>query len=103
MTDSYPYILTTVRFYKTEEGGRKGATPPTNFRCLFQYGGREFDCLLDLKETGSFSPGQEGVIPIQFLCPDLLVDSLAVGSKFHLREIRVVGEGVVKEIHLTSK
>jgi hypothetical protein len=57
-----------------------------------------FDCALLLDTTGPLSPGYEGSVPIKFLSPDYVKHRLSVGSRFVLKDFRVIGEGQVEEI-----
>lgn len=91
-------IIAKVRFYTADEGGRSGPTPSDIFRCPLEFSGEKFDCGLHLDKSGSISPGEEVIVPITFLVPELVKPRLLIGSKFTLWEMRTVAEGVVVEI-----
>lgn len=93
-----PDIIAIVELYPTEEGGRNSPTPPHQFRCIFVLGDENYDCLLSLGKTGALYPGHTYEIPIKFLRPDLIVESLTVGRKFYLRDLRLIAEGEVTAI-----
>jgi len=93
-----PDILTTVRFYKPEEGGRKIATPEKFFKCPFKFENEMFDCKLLLDGIGSISPGETRTIPIKFLYPDLIKGRLSKGANFYLWDGRIIAKGVIEEI-----
>ena len=91
-------ILARVTFYVTEEGGRKGPTPPTWFGCPFFMDDQMNDCRLLLDGIGSISPGQTVDVPIVFLFPKLVVDRLKVGRKFKLWDMGIIAEGEILEV-----
>lgn len=94
-----PDVIVDVKFYKTEDGGRKGPTSPEFFPCLFVINNHNHDCRLLLDNIGSIFPGDFKInVPIKFLCPDLVIPKLKNGMKFYLRGVKIVAEGVVKEI-----
>jgi hypothetical protein len=93
-------IVARVRFYETSEGGRAGPTPSDKFGCLLVVGGSSFDCRLLLSATGAIHPGQSATVPIKLLDPQLVKDLLGVGSRFLLRDGRVIGEGEVQALLL---
>ena len=91
-------IVARVTLYATSAGGRQGPTPSDKFGCLLIVEQSCFDCRLLLSETGALHPGASAVVPIKFLYPDLAKDLLEVGSRFLLRDGKVVGEGEVQEL-----
>ena len=93
-----PDILATVYFYSSDEGGRQTPTPSDKLNCILDLEGEYFDCRLLLDETGSLLPGQEALVPIKFLYPDLVKPKLKLGDKFHLRESKTIAEGVVDKL-----
>lgn len=93
-----PEILAKVTFRRTEEGGRKGPTPPNFFSCPFFMDEQFNDCRLILSDIGSVSPGQTVEVPIAFLAPKLVVNRLKVGRKFALWEMGVIAEGEILQI-----
>lgn len=62
------------------------------------FGDRNFDVRLRLDLVGSLRPGQEALVPISFYDPECAKDVVAVGQSFKLRELNVIGEGVVTEV-----
>jgi hypothetical protein len=93
-----PDIIASVRFYSTEEGGRRVPTSPKLFKCPLDFEGEKFDCGLHLEQSGPLSPGSNATVPITFLFPDLIKPRLKVGSPFTLWEMRTIAEGVVEQI-----
>lgn len=91
-------IVARVRLYETAEGGRAGPTPGDKFGCLLVLGKDCFDCRLLLSETGALHPGASARVPIKFLEPELVRDLLDVGSRFLLRDGKVIGEGEVEAL-----
>jgi len=91
-------IHANVGFLSAAEGGRTGPTPADQLRCIFEYAGECFDCVLWLDRVGSLSPGQRVKVPIAFLFPEYIRAGLRVGSGFRLRDSRTITEGSVLEI-----
>ncbi len=91
-------ILATVHFYETSEGGRETPTPPDRFGCLMSVEGKYFDVRLLLRNVGSVSPGQTVKVPIAFLDKSYALQFIHRSTKFLLKEVRNIGEGVVNEI-----
>jgi hypothetical protein len=57
-----------------------------------------FDVRLHLEEMGAISPGQTAKIPIRFLDRENAKKHCNVGKKFSLREIVLIGNGVIDEV-----
>jgi len=93
-----PDIIASVRFYPTEQGGRKGPTPTQMFRCPLEFEGEKYDCGLHLEKSGPIKPGMVATIPITLLRPDLIKPRLKIGSRFTLWERGAFAEGVVDQI-----
>lgn len=96
-------IFARVTFFRTEDGGHNGPTPPTFFGCPFVMDDQMNDCRLLLDGIGSISPGQTVEVPIIFLCPKLVVDRLKVGREFKLWEMGIIAEGDILEVSLPQK
>ena len=94
-----PHVRTRVRLLNTSEGGRRGPTPEgMAFGCLIVIEEQNYDCRMVPVGAASFKPGAEAEALIQFVSPELIVASLHVGKKFHVRDGRIVGEGEVLEV-----
>lgn len=93
-----PQIIANIRFYRTNEGGRKGPIVPPHFSCVFEIGDRSHDCRLLLQSARPIEPGQTATLAIQFLFPDLVLPKLFVGQKFFLWQGGHIAEGEVVEI-----
>ena len=96
-----PDIVASVRFYPTEDGGRKGSTPPVIFRCPLEFEGEKYDCGLHLEKSGPFAPGMTATVPITFRSPASIKPRLKIGSRFTLWEGGTIAEGVVEQVILT--
>ena len=97
-----PDILAEVTLLLTEEGGRAGPTLPDMFGCPLGFQDKFFDMRMDLTEIGRLAPGSTAKVPIRFLCPDLVVPRLRVGSEFTLWEGKTLGSGFVIEVKRDS-
>jgi hypothetical protein len=93
-----PDIIASVRFYSTEDGGRRTATPPNRFKCPLEFEGEKFDCALHLESSGPLEPAATATVPITLLYPALVKPRLTVGSRFTLWERRSIAEGIVERI-----
>ena len=91
-------IVADISLLPTAEGGRHGPTPSNFHRCIFVFEGGNFDCALGLSETGAIAPGESARVTIEFLVPDLIVPRLEEGSNFSLREVRIIGHGIVVDV-----
>ncbi len=98
MTKGQAHIVARLRFYSSDEGGRKVPTPADRFGCIFSFEGENFDCFLLVQETGPLKPGNTAQVPIIFLHPELIRDQLSVGSHFTLRELHPIADGRVERI-----
>lgn len=91
-------IIAKVRFFKTEEGGRKAPTPETYFGCPMIIKGSKYDCRLLLDEIGPIKPGSEVIVPIKFLDAETVLALLKNEDYFELWEMRTIAEGKVIDI-----
>jgi hypothetical protein len=92
-----PDIVAKIHFYSEAEGGRNSPTPLDHLGCIFVYGGDNFECRLLLQDIGPIAPGGQAMVPIKFLWPETK-KRLHVGSRFNLREARIIAEGIVESI-----
>lgn len=91
-----PDIIADLKFYPTKENGRKSPTPSTFFACTIVIDNKNHDARLLLDDIGGIAPGDfKKNVPIKFLCPDLVIPKLKVGSHFFIRDGKIVGEGNV--------
>jgi hypothetical protein len=90
-----PDVIANLRFLLVSEGGRSTATPSDHLGCIFEYEGESFECRLLLEDTGPISPGGRATVPIKFLRPELIKQRLHPGSRFNLREDRMIAEGTI--------
>jgi len=91
-------VVVELHLLSAEEGGRTSATPSDKLRCIFEYEGENFDCVLLLSGVGSLSPGDHAEVPVAFLFPELIKPRLQVGSEFRLRDYRTIAEGRVTRV-----
>ena len=98
-----PDLIASIRLYATEKGGRDGPTPSDKLGFLFGVDGEWFDCWMLLQTVGALAPGSSAKVPLVFLNRHLLKNIISVGSRFEIRDGKVVGEGVVEEIMSLEK
>jgi hypothetical protein len=93
-------IVSTVHFYKTENGGRKGPTPVDKFHCIIKLNEEFFDVRMYLDQIGAIWPGQTvHQVPMRFLSPSLVRPYCSVGTQFLLREVGFIGEGTIEKVN----
>lgn len=95
-TEKYD-ILARVLLYPSDAGGRKNPITARFWGCPMQIGNSETynDCRLLLDKIGPLNPGDEVVVPIIFLCPELALPHLRVGDHFKLWEAGFKAKGEV--------
>ena len=93
-----PDAIVDVGLFTTEQGGRRGPTPPRAFGCPLGFNGEYFDCRFDLSESGPLRPGETARVPVTFLFPALIVPWLRPGSELVLWEGKAIGRARVAEI-----
>lgn len=93
-----PDLIASVHLYPSDQGGRKGPTPPRIFRCPIEFEGEKFDCGLHLEGIGALAPGVTATVPITLLSPALIKPRLKIGSRFTLWELGEIGEGTVEKV-----
>jgi hypothetical protein len=92
----HPDIISNIKFYTTEENGRKSPTNHHQFGCIFFVDNKMHDCRLLLDEIGSITPGEyKKNVPIKFLSPELILPILKKGLKFYLWDMRNIAEGEI--------
>jgi hypothetical protein len=92
-------LLATVRFRTEAEGGRKTAPPAHSLSAIMSVGERDFD--VRLRFSNRITPGQQAVVSITFLDPDVARAFVKVGQSFTLRDWRVIAEGTVKSTNFS--
>src|SRR5947207_15897734 len=95
-----PDLIAKVSLLPTEQGGRLRPTPSDKFNCIMIVGDHNLDVRLHLDQIGSLRPGQEAFVPISFFDPEFAKAFVADGTVFKLREAKIIGDGVVKEVRL---
>lgn len=92
-----PDAIISVRFFTTNEGGRKTAIQGNFYGCPLFVGNESFDCrlLLDGKclELGEFYE-----VPIKFLFPEIALPMIQEGKNVTLWEGKVVATAKIIKI-----
>lgn len=91
-------IAVLLSFVPTDQGGR--ATPVrSGYRAQFRYDGQDWDAVHEYPNHDKVAPGATVPVFLNFLSPVALLDNLAVGKPFDVREgSRLVARGHVEEI-----
>jgi hypothetical protein len=97
-----PDLIAKIRLLPSSQGGRLGPTRADKHYCIMVVGDRNLDVRLYLDQIGPLRPGHEAVVPIGFVDPQFAKQFVTEGTAFKLRELRIIGEGVVQELRLRS-
>lgn len=95
-------VRAKIYFLRSDEGGRRsiiftGYRPSIWWDGLEERGGNDGQITLEGKDR--CLPGEGAILRIQFYRPDLLPDSVNIGTTFTAREGgRIVGRGEIIEI-----
>lgn len=92
-----PDATADLSIVPTELGGRDAAIPSGWFGCPMILPGLNLDVRMRLAEP--LSPGESRRVDLFFLSPDLAGARLQAGTRFHLWELRIIGSGIIREIH----
>lgn len=98
-----PDIIAKIGFYRTDQGGRKGPILGLHLNCVFELEDQSNDCRLLIYDGQPIKPGDTAVLPIQFLCPNLVLPKLSVGTKFFLWASGNFAQGEVLDISTPIK
>lgn len=91
-------IEAEIRFFRTDEGGRKGPAR-TGYRPQFYYHGHDWDAVHEYPDCEWVYPGDTITAYLAFLSPEAHVGRLAPGTVFQIREgAKVVAEGRVTKL-----
>lgn len=92
-----PDILAEIYLYPTEEGGRKGPTPPTFYGCPLYINENYYSFRIFL--NGSVAPGEKAIGPVKFLIPEMVIPKIKVGNTYKMWESGFKGELKVLEVY----
>lgn len=94
-------ILAKVKFYPIEQDGRRTSITTDIYPCpmFIEDAQTGNDCRLLLNGLTPVAPGDEIIVPIVFLCPELVLPHLATGVRFKLREGGFRATGKVLKIN----
>jgi hypothetical protein len=94
-------VVAHVTLYETWRGGRRGPTPRDEFGCKTVIDDEVLDIKLYFDAVGLLRPGQSADVVIRFLYADHARKHVAVGKTFKLREINVIGEGIIDRVTMS--
>jgi len=99
-----PEVLIRVRFYLTEEGGRKHEIDTTygEYHATLCIDGEYFDCRSWGNEPQVYKLGEWYNILIKFLSPELALPHFINGKLFTLWEGKTIAEGFVDKVLMES-
>lgn len=64
---------------------------------------KNLDVRLHLENIGSISPGQTVRVPISFLDREYAKPYCSVGKKIFLREVNIIGDGMIEEVIFVAR
>lgn len=91
-------IMAKIHFFTTAEGGRKTPVFGRHYGCPMDIRGQKFTCRIYLEGIDKIYPGDEVVVPIKFLSPEIVLPLLKKGGWFTLWEAKTVAEGEVIDL-----
>ena len=92
------HILATIKFIRTEKGGRASPLPGGRIGYILEVAGHNFSCWL-LNETDiPVEPGSSAQLKVVLAAPELAMALLKEGSSFALKDHREVATGVVDKV-----
>ncbi len=89
-------VLVNVCFLTAEEGGRTKPFTRSEYGCPMYIDNQAFDCRIEIPEN--FRYGNEYVLRVRFLSPDLVLPLLTPGKEIELWEMGAIAKGRVREI-----
>ena len=96
-----PQAIAEILFKPFGPSRRHQPIPARVFRCIARIGEQSYDCALYLTDFGPVELGDTAIVPMDFLCPDLVAHELNVCVKFQLYDGNdPLGEGKVISLHL---
>ena len=96
MKDVSPELTAEITLYPTEQGGRKGPTPPDWFGCPCFISKEHLDgldCCI-LPQGMPLSRDETRRVGMVLLSPDIVIPALRRAGKSYLWEGHVIGEGI---------
>ena len=90
--------IADITLLPTEEGGRAGPTAPGSFACLVVVDGQKFAVRFDLAPMERLSPGTTRSVSMRFLDPVRAEKVFKAGTRFDLREGRMIGQGLIRKV-----
>lgn len=99
-------VYVTIHLHSTEDGGRRGPIPLIPFRCLLLFKNIDelshypYDCRIFFNEgKRGICPGETMEnVPVAFLSPDKIFPYISIGTKFNIRDGKIVGDGIITAI-----
>lgn len=99
-------IYASIKLLNKENDGRASPIPPVQFRCLLLFAGVKelsaypYDCRIFFEECAKgVDPGEEiDNVPIAFLSPEKIFPYIQVGTRFTIRDGKIIGDGVITSI-----
>jgi hypothetical protein len=93
-------IVANITFFSARDGGRSPFPFDHVLTSLFEIGGAFYSCRICVlsKNEGRVAPGQQYAVGITFVDRGYALANLKVGSRFHLKELHRIAEGVVTDV-----
>ena len=92
------HILATIKFFRTEDGGRLSPLPGGRIGYILEVSGQNFSCWLLNAKGIAVEPGSSTQLEVVLAAPELAMPLLKEGSSFALKDYREVASGVVDRV-----
>ena len=97
-TEFMAHILATIKFRRTEDGGRETPLPSGRIGCILEVSGQDFSCWLLNAKGLAVAPGSTRQLEVIIAAPELAMPLLKEGSSFVLKDYRELATGVVDRV-----
>jgi hypothetical protein len=102
-------VYAFIELFDEENDGRATPIPPIQFRCLLLFEGIKdlsaypYDCRMFFNERAKgIKPGEVMEdVPIAFLSPEKIFPYINIGTKFLIRDGKIIGNGVITSMDMS--
>lgn len=92
-------IIGKIRFYTSEQGGRKTPFPDKKVHgCILVFNKKNYDCFMFIEKIKNTLPEEIIEIQIKILDYNAIKDELRIGDVFYIRELNIIAEGHIIQI-----
>lgn len=92
------HVWATLKFLRTEAGGRSSPLPSGRIGYILEISGQNFSCWLVNEKGIAVEPGSIAQLEVILAAPELAMPLLREGSSFVLKDHREVARGIVDRV-----